>query len=155
MLAAAAISEATVLLNPAPAAPLPPDLLDRVDVLIPNRIELAQLVDSATPEEMSTVEAMARSLPVPTVVVTLGAQGALLVRDGDALHIPAPSVKVVDTTGAGDAFCGALAAGLAREISIEEAMLQAIYAGAISTTRRGALPSLPTAAEVNSLTVET
>jgi ribokinase len=98
---------------------------------------------------------MACALPVSTVVVTLGAQGALLVRDGDALHIPAPSVKVVDTTGAGDAFCGALAAGLARGISIEEAMLQAVHAGAISTTRLGAQPSLPTAAEVNALMDET
>ena len=147
--AAAAASGGKVVLNPAPASLLSAALLERVDVLIPNRIELAQLAGSAEADGLAAVEEMARGLPVPTVVVTLGADGAILVSDGDAVVLPAPPVEVVDTTGAGDAFCGAIAEALARGVAIDEATARAVHAGSLATTRRGAQPSLPTGAQVN------
>ena len=147
--AAAAASGGKVVLNPAPASLLSAALLERVDVLVPNRIELAQLAGSAEADGLTAVEEMARGLPVPTVVVTLGADGAILVSGGDALFLPAPPVEVVDTTGAGDAFCGAIAEALARGVAIDEATARAVHAGSLATTRRGAQPSLPTKAQVN------
>jgi len=147
--AAAAASGGKVVLNPAPASLLSAALLERVDVLVPNRIELAQLAGSAEADGLAAVEEMARGLPVPTVVVTLGADGALLVSGGDAVVLPVPSVEVVDTTGAGDAFCGAIAEALARGVAIDEATARAVHAGSLATTRRGAQPSLPTRAQVN------
>ena len=147
--AAAAASGGKVVLNPAPASLLSAALLERVDVLVPNRIELAQLAGSAEADGLTAVEEMARGLPVPTVVVTLGADGAILVSGGDALFLPAPPVEVVDTTGAGDAFCGAIAEALARGVAIDEATARAVHAGSLATTRRGAQPSLPTGAQVN------
>ena len=147
--AAVAASGGKVVLNPAPASLLSGALLERVDVLVPNRIELAQLAGSAEASGLAAVEEMARGLPVPTVVVTLGADGALLVAGGDAVVLPAPPVEVVDTTGAGDAFCGAIAEALARGVAIDEATARAVHAGSLATTRRGAQPSLPTGAQVN------
>ena len=147
--AAVAASGGKVVLNPAPASHLSSALLERVDVLVPNRIELAQLAGSAEAGGLAAVEEMARGLPVPTVVVTLGADGALLVAGGDAVVLPAPPVEVVDTTGAGDAFCGAIAEALARGVAIDEATARAVHAGSLATTRRGAQPSLPTRAQVN------
>jgi len=147
--AALAASGGQVVLNPAPASFLSSALLERVDVLVPNRIELAQLAGSAEAGGLAAVEEMARGLPVPTVVVTLGADGALLVAGGDAVVLPAPPVEAVDTTGAGDAFCGAIAEALARGVAIDEATARAVHAGSLATTRRGAQPSLPTGAQVN------
>jgi ribokinase len=147
--AAVAASGGKVVLNPAPASLLSGALLERVDVLVPNRIELAQLAGSAEAGGLAAVEEMARGLPVPTVVVTLGADGALLVAGGDAVVLPAPPVEAVDTTGAGDAFCGAIAEALARGVAIDEATARAVHAGSLATTRRGAQPSLPTGAQVN------
>ena len=147
--AAVAAAVGKVVLNPAPAFLLSAALLERVDVLVPNRIELAQLAGSAEADDLAAVEEMARSLPVPTVVVTLGADGALLVAGEDAVLLPAPPVEAVDTTGAGDAFCGAIAEALARGVAIDEATARAVHAGSLATTRRGAQPSLPTGAQVN------
>ena len=147
--AAVAAAVGKVVLNPAPASLLSAALLERVDVLVPNRIELAQLAGSAEADGLTAVEEMARGLPVPTVVVTLGADGAILVSGGDAVVLPAPPVEVVDTTGAGDAFCGAIAEALARGVAIDEATARAVHAGSLATTQQGAQPSLPTRAEVN------
>ncbi len=147
--AAVAAAVGKVVLNPAPASLLSAALLEQVDVLVPNRIELAQLTGSAEADDLAAVEEMARGLPVPTVVVTLGAGGAILVSGGDAVVLPAPPVEVVDTTGAGDAFCGAIAEALARGVAIDEATARAVHAGSLATTRQGAQPSLPTEAQVD------
>ena len=144
--AAARAATGTVILNPAPAAPLPDDLLGLVDVLVPNAIELAQLADSASVDD---VLALARSLPVDTVVVTMGAAGALLVTPGGYLLVPAPVVTPVDTTGAGDSFCGALAEALARGVDLVDAIERAVHAGAVTTTRPGAQPAMPTASDLD------
>ena len=72
-----------------------------------------------------------------------------MVSGGDAVVLPAPPVEVVDTTGAGDAFCGAIAEALARGVTIDEATARAVHAGSLATTRQGAQPSLPTEAQVD------
>ena len=156
--AAAHCSRGIVVLNPAPApdAPLPEDLLARVDVLVPNRAELAKLTGCAAPAARGgisgrTAVRLARGLAAKAVVVTLGADGAVAVTAADAVHAPAPDVDVVDTTGAGDAFCAALADSLIRGSSLADATRQAVRVGAATTMRAGAQPSLPTAEEVGGL----
>ena len=153
--AAADIATGTVILNPAPAptepGSLPLRLLDRVDVLVPNTIELAQLTGIDPSSDAGELAAAARSLGVDTVVVTRGGAGGLIVTSEDAIEVPAPTIAPVDTTGAGDSFCGALAAALASGKSIREATERAVHAGAIAATRPGAQPSMPTAAEVDAV----
>lgn len=145
----AAVSSATgtVVLNPAPARALPDEVLDHVDVLVPNRLELAVLVGAQVPETIDEATALARQLPVDAVVVTLGAQGALLVTASESHHIPPSPVDVVDSTGAGDAFCGALAHGLASGWDLKQAVRWAAAAGALATTAPGARTA-PSADEV-------
>src|SRR4051794_15489335 len=108
--AAAAAATGTVVLTPAPPQPLPAELLASVDVLVPNEHELVQL-SQAAPGERSPEELvdLARELTASAVVVTLGARGALVVPAGGgaALLQGPPRVRAVDTTGAGDCFCGA------------------------------------------------
>lgn len=145
---AVARAGSSVILNPAPATPLPDDLLAGVDVLVPNRTELAALVGGCVPDTLPDAEALARRCRCPAVVVTLGARGALLVQADRAVHVVAPEVQVVDTTAAGDCFCGALADALVRGEPLEAAVRWAVRAAALATTRPGALASLPTAEEV-------
>lgn len=153
VIAAAAMCAGKFLLNPAPAAALPADLLERVDVLIPNRSELATLSESAEPETVHDAIAMVRRLAFngPTVV-TLGSDGALIVEGSEACRLPAPIVHPVDPTGAGDAFCGALAHSLAQGQDLESAVERAVIAGAIATTRAGAQASMPVSREVEAFT---
>lgn len=153
--AAVRCARGTVVLNPAPApaTALPTDLLDRIDVIVPNQTELATMaghargspVDAVDPE---TAVALARGLPVTASVVTLGAAGAMVVTPHDATHVPAPTVTPVDTTAAGDAFCGALADALVSGADLVGAAEWAVKVGAAATLRPGAQPSLPTPAEV-------
>lgn len=142
-----------VVLNPAPARALPPTLLDHVDVLVPNAVELARLVGAeAVPATIDEVEALVRPLAERcSVIVTLGEQGVLAMHRGDARHVPAPRVDVIDTTGAGDAFCGALCARLAEGDDLLAAVPLAVRAAAQSTTRTGAQPSLPTRDELEAM----
>jgi len=90
----------------------------------------------------------ARLLPASRTVVTLGSQGALLVDEADVHHQPAPTVNAIDTTAAGDSFCGALADVLAEGGSLHDAMAWGVMVGAATTMRFGAQSSLPTAADV-------
>jgi ribokinase len=100
-------------------------------------------------ENEADMVAAARSIDGPDVVaVTVGSAGVLLVSADKVVRVPAPQVEVVDTTAAGDAFCGALADALARGEALEEAARWAVTAAAISVTRLGAQPSLPSADEV-------
>ena len=154
VLAASSAAAGTVVLTPAPPRPLPPELLDRVDVLVPNEHELTQLA-GATGRERNAAElaALARRVTRRTVVVTLGARGALLVRDDGSpvLLQPTPEVVPVDTTGAGDCFCGALAQALATDPDLPAAVRVAVTAAALSTTGPGARGALPDAAAVQAL----
>ena len=151
--AAALAAGGTVILNPAPAPPgrLPQELLDAVDILVPNQTELATLAGHDGTVDADTAAELARGLPAAVVVVTLGADGALVVTDHDLTHVPAPKVHPLDTTAAGDSFCAAMADALVRGLDIIDAVRWAVRVGAATTLRAGAQPSLPTPAEVDAL----
>ncbi|MEP7183960.1 MAG: ribokinase [Betaproteobacteria bacterium] len=141
---------ARVILNAAPANTLPPDIFEALDVLVVNELE---------------ADVIATTLGVPTlpeafaagvhrrfgfaVVVTLGAQGALAVAGGEWLRVPAPAVDVRDTTGAGDAFTGALAVALDRGDRWPQALAEGVAAGSLACTGEGAQAALPVAAAIH------
>jgi ribokinase len=140
------------ILNAAPARTDIGDLLAWVDVLVVNELELAALVHGSPPEGdegLAARELLGRG--PHAVVVTLGARGAVVVTRQQITRVPSPSVEVVDTTAAGDAFVGALAARLDSIDNLEHAVRYATAAGALACTRMGAQPSLPTAADVDRL----
>lgn len=144
-----------VTLNLAPAQRLPRETLRQLSVLIVNESE-ASLLSGQGVESVEDAERVATLLHdygIPTVVVTLGARGALLVttdRTGQrhTIHQAAPAVKVVDTTAAGDCFVGALTVALTEGQKPEEALRFAVYASALKVTRFGAQSGLPTREEV-------
>lgn len=141
----------TVILNPAPASrPLPADWYASIDYLIPNESEASALsglpVDSLASAETAATRLI--SLGARKVIITLGAQGSLFA-DGESFeHFPAPKVKAVDTTAAGDTFVGGFAAALAAGKSEAEAIRFGQVAAALSVTRAGAQPSIPTLSDV-------
>jgi ribokinase len=149
--AAAATAGGRVVLNPAPVRDLPGGLLAGVDVLVPNRVELAQLAGARPPSSVEEAAELAGRLPTRAVVVTLGADGALVVEDGRVTHVPAVPVRPVDTTAAGDAFCGGLADALAGGASLQEAARRAVRVAAAACLRPGAQASLPTPADLEAL----
>lgn len=133
---------AVTILNPAPAASVPASVLAITDIVVPNEHEVGLL---------GGVDALLAA-GVGHVVVTLGAQGATVHhRDGTVDHVAAFVVEAVDTTGAGDTFCGTLAARLAMGDDLPAALRHAAAAAALSTTRAGAVPSIPSSAEVAAL----
>jgi ribokinase len=140
---------ATVILNAAPAHPLSAELLCLVDVLVVNRVEARTVARGRDPE----------MLGVATLIVTRGAEGATIVRAGRTRHVAAFAVSAVDSVGAGDAFAGALAtrwaehqaASMLDEAGIADALCWACAAGALATTRPGAIPSLPRREEAAAL----
>jgi ribokinase len=139
----------TVILNAAPAQPLPPQLLSLVDYLVVNESEVLLLARGASATNGTTSpEEAARTLQgagAHNLVITLGEQGAMLLPlGGSSVSIPAFRVQAVDTTAAGDAFVGAFAVRLAEGMEPEEALRWANAAGALTVTREGAQPSLPT-----------
>jgi ribokinase len=138
-----------VILNPAPARPLPSALLQSIDVLTPNETEaeMLGLLGSDQPD----IAARMRQLGIETVVMTMGDRGALLVRDGEQQQIPAFPTSAVDTTAAGDAFNGALAVAIASGRPLEDAVRFANAAGAFAASSAGAQSSLPTLDDVNGL----
>lgn len=150
VMAAAEIARGRFCLNPAPSRKLPQELLQMVDVLIPNRSELAALAGVDEPVGQDEINAAVDMIEFDgAIVVTLGADGAMVFESGAAVHAPAPGVEAVDPTGAGDAFCGALVHGLAHGDDLESAVGGAVVVGALATTRRGAQPSMPTSDQVN------
>lgn len=139
-----------VLLNPAPAKEIPDELIALADFIIPNETELGLLTGQFV-SNVKSAEAAARSLvtrEAQTVIVTLGANGALIVRKDATKHIPSFKVNVVDTTAAGDAFIGGFAVALLGGQSLEDAVQYASACGALAVTKFGAQPSLPTKQEV-------
>ena len=153
----------TVILNAAPAAHLSAELLAAVDALIVNQTEAASVSSGAlslAPPGADAMESLllrVSSLGVSTTVMTLGGDGSLYRHGTDAVgRVAACRVEPVDTVGAGDAFCGTLAVRLAEHqigggidrMAVMDAVCWACAAGGLATTRRGAIPSLPTRAEV-------
>ncbi len=146
---------AATVFNPAPAQPLPDELLGLTDVLTPNEIEAPLLAAlSAT----ASVDAAAQALlarGVKAVLVTLGAAGCVLYRDAQAPQgLIGRRMAVADTIGAGDTFTGALAAAMARGVPLPEAMRWANAAAALSVTGRGAIGGMPTRDQVRALLAE-
>lgn len=133
------------ILNPAPARPLPAALLRRVDCLVPNEHEAAALTGEASPR---TAALKLLALGCKSVAVTLGSDGVLWADAGGCRHIKAPRVRVLDTVGAGDCFCGWLAWGIAAGLPGADAAAFAVRAASVSVTRRGALEAMPLAGEV-------
>lgn len=145
---AAAVARAagvTVILTPAPAQPLPTELLANVDWLLPNEHEAETLSGIADPERSAAL----LGNQVSNVVITLGARGCYWHgAGGERLYVEAPAVEAVDTTAAGDTFTGALAAAISAGRASDEALRWACRAAAISVTRVGAAPSMPFRAEI-------
>ncbi|MFF5916975.1 ribokinase [Streptomyces flavochromogenes] len=136
------------VLTPAPAQPLPPELLATIDLLVPNEHEAAALTGLTDPREA----ALALLRDVPEVVVTLGAAGSLYaVRGADPVAVPAPRVRAVDTTAAGDTFVGALAVALGEGRPAPEALAWAGAAAALSVQREGASTSMPYRTEIEAV----
>jgi ribokinase len=140
------------LLNPAPAIPLPDHTLALADFLIPNESEAAALtgLPVTSIDEAKAAALALQSRGARTVILTLGAQGALVCPAGEPpTHIQAfHAGPVVETTGAGDAFCGALAAALSQQLPLLEAVRFACAAAGLSVTRAGTAPSMPHRVEI-------
>ena len=146
---------ARTLLNPAPYAKFHRDLPALCDVLILNEVELAGLagLTTAPHEEGDCLRVMhaAQQFHEQTLIVTLGANGALALATGGCWRVPGITVKAVDTTGAGDCFVGAFAAASARGEVLPAALAFANAAAALSVTRPGASATMPTRAEVTEI----
>ena len=141
---------APMILNPAPARPLSDELLGRVEILTPNEVEAEALSGIPIRDQDSACRA-AESLQargVQTVVITMGSKGVWCVSGKERFGVPAIEVQAVDTTAAGDAFSGAMACALAEGRSLRDSVAFANRAAALSVTRTGAQPSLPTREEM-------
>lgn len=149
---AAGLCGGIVILNPAPAAELPAGLLEAVDILVPNRTELATLSGGEPATTTEEIVAQIDVLPVAAGIVTLGADGALVRAQGEVTQVPAPAVEAIDATAAGDAFCAGLADAMAGGASPLEAARWGVRVGAATATRPGAQAALPTRSEVEQLT---
>lgn len=140
-----------VILNPAPAASLPDKLLKCLYAIIPNKNEAEKLSgipisDSASAKRAADVIS---GKGVAKVIITLGEKGAFIKDGSDYYEIPADKVKAVDTTAAGDTFCGAFCVGLSEGLSIEEAVKMANKASGIAVSRMGAQNSIPYRNEIH------
>jgi ribokinase len=141
------------LVNLAPTTEVPRMLLEKLDPLVVNEHEAAFLLHERVEGVEGTLSAAPELLELGprSAVITLGSEGAVF-SDGESTnHIPAPKVDAVDTTGAGDAFVGALAAKLAQELPLNDAVAYAVRAGAAAVTRKGAQGALPTPESVKAM----
>ena len=149
--AVAAAKGARVVLNPAPAAVVSEHTLSKLYLITPNQTE-AQTLTGVDVTDEATAQLAAQVLVshgVERVVITMGSAGAYLYEEGKGVLIPACKVSAVDTTAAGDVYNGALCAALAEGQSLQDALKFATKASAISVTRVGAQPSVPTREEVD------
>ncbi|MBC7291534.1 MAG: ribokinase [Actinotalea sp.] len=149
VLAAARLAGGTVVLNPAPARALPRELLEAVDVLVVNEVEYEVVLGRPLPTDLADVPAdVAASGLRGTVVVTLGGRGAVLCDGGEVVAEAPPVVPVVDTTGAGDTFIGALADALSRREPPRDALRWAVHAASLSVGALGATTGMPSSEQV-------
>lgn len=141
-----------VILNPAPAPAkaLPEELMANIDIIIPNETEAEIISGIEITDPASELKAINKihSMGVKTVIFTLGSDGALVCENGECEKIPSFKVKAVDTTAAGDTFCGALCVALSEGKAMKDAVLFANRAASISVTRMGAQQSIPTRDEL-------
>ncbi len=144
---------ATIVLNPAPAAELPDDVLRKIDIVTPNETEAQALTGVKIESEADALRA-ARVLMdkgIRQVVITLGAMGAFATDGERHALLPRISVDAIDTTGAGDAFSGGFAMALAEGNDLFTALRYGNVAGALSVTRLGTAPSMPSRVEIDAL----
>jgi ribokinase len=145
-----------VILNPAPARALSDNLLKHLYIIIPNKSE-AEILSGIKVSDIESAKQAADIISakgVDIVVITLGSQGALIKEYNEYLFVEAFKVDALDTTAAGDTFCGAFCVGLSEGRSIPEAVKLAARAAAITVTRMGAQASIPYRSELSSLDVE-
>ena len=142
-----------VILNPAPAADLSDEILKRVSILTPNETEAERLTGIIVGDELSAAAAAdaLHKRGVPTVIITMGAAGAYLSDSatGTRIMVPGFKVEVMDTTAAGDTFNGQLAVALSEGMKIEDAIVRAHGAAALSVQKLGAQSSIPRREETN------
>ena len=142
---------ATVVLNPAPACPLPEELFKYIDLFIPNETELSTFsglpVDDVASAEKAAAAMQAKG--VGKLIVTMGSKGALICEGGPSVFVPAHKVKAVDTTAAGDTFCGALCVAVSEGKSLKEAAEFACAASALTVQKMGAQNSIPFRKDIN------
>jgi ribokinase len=141
---------ALTFLDPAPANTIPEDVYQYVDIIKPNETE-ASMITGIKVNDISSAESAGRWLVhrgIKTAIVTLGERGAVLVEANNARHFPAPSVKAIDSTGAGDIFSGVFMSALTSGMAMADAIEYATAAAAISTTRRGVIDSIPSREDV-------
>lgn len=154
--AAARMTAGIFMLNPAPAQKLPRELLELVDVLVVNETEYGVVLGRPLPEDLADVEADVTACGLRcTVVVTLGGRGAALCHQGEVVHASVPPVSVVDTTGAGDTFIGALADALSRHEPAPQALRWAVHAASLSVGALGATTGMPTWSQVDASVTST
>ena len=142
---------ATVVLNPAPACPLPDELFRYVDLFIPNETELSTFSGLPVSDEASAAKAAAamQAKGVGKLIVTMGSKGSLICEGGEPVFVPARKVKAVDTTAAGDTFCGALCVALSEGRGLKEAAEFATAASALTVQKMGAQDSIPYRNDIN------
>lgn len=142
------------IVNAAPAMLEGAPLLTKADYVVVNESELAAFARVTAPESLDAAVAPAQALiahDAQTVIATLGPLGAVAVSRAGVTRVAGLSVRAVDPTGAGDCFCGVLAASLAGGVTLADAMARANAAAALSVTREGAIPSLPARAEIDAM----
>ena len=135
----------TVVLNPAPACPLPEEIFKNIDLFIPNETELSIFsgIEVTDVESAQKAAAAMQAKGVGKLIVTMGSKGALICEGGPATFVPAHKVKAVDTTAAGDTFCGALCVAISEGKSLKEAAEFACAASALTVQKMGAQNSIP------------
>lgn len=134
-----------VILNPAPANTLCPELLSYIDLITPNQLE-AEMISGIKVRNINDAQKAAKAIykmGVKNIVITLGALGAVICQEGKIQMVAAPKVEAIDTTAAGDVFCGALAVGLSEGRTLQESVQFACKVAAISVTKLGAQSSIP------------
>lgn len=147
----AASAHVTIILNPAPARQIPDELLGRADIITPNEVEASLLsgVTVTTPEDAGRAARALMKKGVEKVIITMGSRGLLAMTETEERFIPCVPVAAVDATGAGDAFSGALATAVAEGRDFFEAAEFANVAAALSVTRIGTAPAMPTREEID------
>jgi ribokinase len=153
-LRAARATGATAILNPAPARALDATVLELCDIVTPNQSEARILLGLSPDDPIDDLDVCGKLLAkgVGSVVLTRGAAGAMIATEDGSQTVPAPPVEVVDTTGAGDAFNGTLAAAVGESYKLTDAVARAARAGALACTRLGVIPGLPTRAALEDFT---
>ena len=136
-----------IILNPAPAIKLDLDLLRKISILIPNEYELSHIIESSAMTRLELMKEL-EQYGLETCICTRGSRAVEFYRDGKLKRLPVPDISPVDTTGAGDVFCGGIVYGLLENLNVDSCVKFAICASNLSTLKHGVLNSFPTLDEI-------